>query len=130
MVKQNSYAYASIPNKFRIDKEVFLTAFEAENNRIEAETKEERKERLEETNIVGSWIFSGAPSKIKDDKEVVLEVVKKDGLNILWTEPEIYNDKEVRLVAVKQNPDAIDSLNSRNAFDNFMAKHNSRRSND
>ena len=45
--------------------------------------------------------------KLKNDKDVVLAAVKREGDMLRWASNNLKNDKEVVLAAVNKDPDAL-----------------------
>jgi hypothetical protein len=52
-------------------------------------------------------LYNSASDELMNDKEVVLEAVKKCGDALQFASEELYNDKEFLLKAVKQNGQAL-----------------------
>ena len=52
-------------------------------------------------------VVGGQPEEIKSDREIVLVAVKQNGWALRYVAEELKSDKEVALAAVKQKPNAL-----------------------
>ena len=61
--------------------------------------------------VDGQALYYGSKS-IRNDKEIVLEAVKKKGLILKYASYELREDKEIALAAVKQDKRALEYIAS------------------
>jgi hypothetical protein len=61
-----------------------------------------------------------ASDELKDDKELVLEAVKKNGASLMWASSSLKDDKDVALTAVLQNPCAFSYISERLKNDEYF----------
>ena len=52
---------------------------------------------------LGSWQLKEYPDELRRNKQIVLEILKKNGSELIYVSEELRSDKEVVLEAVKQN---------------------------
>lgn len=52
------------------------------------------------------------PDKLRDDKEIILEAVKKHGLDLEYASDDLKLDIDVVRAAVKQNKDVLELISS------------------
>ena len=91
-LKQNVENWRFIPKDFLYKKDVFLLVL----------------------NYVSKYeFFRGMPDKLKDDKEVILEIVKRDGYDLNVASPRLKDDEEVAMVAAESNASALFYMSDR-----------------
>lgn len=55
----------------------------------------------------GTYIEFASP-ELRDDKELILEAVKNDGINLCWASDRLKNDKEIVLTAVEYDGKSLE----------------------
>ncbi|MFZ2719188.1 MAG: DUF4116 domain-containing protein [Candidatus Absconditicoccaceae bacterium] len=82
--------------KFKNDKDVLMAAIENSNTSSKSECPLEY-----------------ASDKLKDDENIVLSAVKKNGYNIKYASEKLKDNKEMVLAAINENPHALEYVSDR-----------------
>ena len=91
-LKQNVENWRFIPKDVLYKKDIFLLTL----------------------NYVSKYeFFRGMPDKLKDDKEVILEIVKRDGYDLNVASSRLKDDEEVAMVAASSNASSLFYMSNR-----------------
>jgi hypothetical protein len=109
-LKQNPYAWNYVSRFLRRDKEVVLTLLKPSSpGRLPDEDA-----FYGDYRPISQRILESTSPELRNDKEVVLAAVKQKGYALHFASPELKNDREVVLTAIKENAfslgDASDAL--------------------
>jgi hypothetical protein len=111
-----SINYIKIPAIFKNDKEILLQAIKYNLTETyftpfifsSGKFKNDINNVLNNNNNNNDLILKFASKKLRNDKEIVLEAVKKNGLMLKFASNELRNDKEIILAAIKNHAYAFE----------------------
>jgi len=122
-IKQDPFAMIYISDKIKNNSEFIIHCIQNYNvyPYLPSKISQVKKFVLAAIKIKGDY-FQNLPYGLQNDKEIALEAIKKDGLNISYiSKKKLRNDKEIALTAIRENGSTIQYLKSKFRNDKNIA---------
>mmetsp|Transcript_23299 Transcript_23299/g.42855 ORF Transcript_23299/g.42855 Transcript_23299/m.42855 type:complete len:231 (+) Transcript_23299:157-849(+) len=109
LVKQHSFLLGSVPEPFKIDREVVLAAVQRSGGALQYAAEELKADRevvlvaVQQSGVA----LQHATEEVRHDREVVLAAVQQNGVALEYAAEELKCDRGVVLAAASENPHAL-----------------------